>query len=497
LSSLAIDPDIGLPSTPFSNRATGAITPAAYSTFSSTVVNSAPMWIITNPKNTLLYTYLLNGRFVSHTSGLASETNIGTPTSGAGNGMNYYNNFIYLMTPTDVSRYGPLDGTPTLTNTVWTGSTLGTQTALTNTTYPSFASTAYPNHAGHVHTDNALYFGDFINGQGLIHKIITSKVTDEGDTNNGSSYNVLDLPFGYMPMDIESYGTDLAIVAIQTSDTTFNQGNAALFLWDTFASTFYMQIPIENPLVSAIFNKNGVLNIFSGNRNNGFKVSQYIGGYSFHDIDFFEEGYSPYAAAVDGYGSRISLGSKTTDPATALTVYGLGYKSPHLPENARHSIARPASSGTNPVITAIKYAQQASGITPRLLIGWADDSATAIDSLGGTPNSVFRSEVFTSSKPFSINSIRFGLSEAVGANTTIGVIIFYDKGTTTKTLNTVNSTNFTNSERVIHYKAAEIEEASTTNFKAQTNFFLQFTQTGTDLNTILLPIEIETVEYED
>ena len=33
----------------------------------------------------------------------------------------------------------------------------------------------------------------------------TSKTTDEGDTDNGSTYNALDLPFGYMPMDIASW----------------------------------------------------------------------------------------------------------------------------------------------------------------------------------------------------------------------------------------------------------------------------------------------------
>lgn len=497
ISSLGIDPDISLPSSPFSNRASGVIAPTRYSKFSGANVNSAPMWIITNPKDNKIYTYLANGKFISYTSALGTETLIGTPTSGAGNGAVYYNNYIYLMTPTDVSRYGPLNNSPSLTNTVWTGATLGTQTALTDTTYPSFASVNYPNHAGHVHSDGALYFCDFINGQGLIHKIKTTKTTDEGDTDNGSAYNVLDLPFGYMPMDIESYGTDLAIVAIQTSDTTLNQGQSALFLWNTIADSFYAQIPINDPLVTAILNKNGILNIFSGNRNNGFRISEYVGGYSFRDVDFFEEGYSPFAGAVDSYGSRISLGSKTTDPATAVMIYSLGYKSPHLPKNARHSIARASSIGANPVITSVKYAQQSSGIYPRLLISWKDDNGSGIDSLGGTSNSVFRSELFHINRPFTIDDIRIPLSEAVGANTTIGVKIYYDNGTTTKTLSTINNTNFTNSERIIHYKSQEIEEATSTNFQGQYNFFLEFTMTGSDNNQILLPVEIIVSTLDD
>ena len=44
----------------------------------------------------------------------------------------------------------------------------------------------------------------------------------QGAGNNGTTYNALDLPLGFMPVDIESWGTDLVILAIQTSDTTIN-----------------------------------------------------------------------------------------------------------------------------------------------------------------------------------------------------------------------------------------------------------------------------------
>ena len=497
-SSVAIDPDLPLPGNPISERATGGINPAPYEKFSDTVVNSAPMWFMTNPKNALVYTYLFNGRFVSYDSALASETNIGTPTSGAGNGAVYYNNYVYLMTPTDVSRYGPLNNSPSLTNTVWSGATLGSQTALTNTTYPSISSVNYPNHAGHLHSDNAIYFCDFINGQGLIHKIKTKKTTDEGDTDDGSAYNVLDLPFGYLPTDIESYGSDLAILAIQTTITTLNQGQAALFLWDTFASSFYIQIPINNPLATALFNRNGTLHTFSGNRNSGFVVSRYLGGYTFEDIDFFEEGLPPFAGAVDAYGSRLSFGSSITDPLLGAVVWGLGYKSPKLPSRARHSIASATlGGGTTPIITAVKYVQQASGISPKVIMGWHDNTGDGIDKAGGTDSCVFKSEVFHEDTPFVIDSIRFALSRAVGSTTTIVPKIFYDNETTAKTLATVNDTNYTNSERVIHYKAAEIEASTTTNFLAQFNFLIQFTLTGTDNNPILLPVIINTTPKTD
>ena len=496
ISSVGIDPDNTYIPDSFSNRSLGVITPVSYSKFSNTEVNAAPIWIITNPKNAKVYTYLANGKFISYTATLTTETVIGTPTSGAGNGCVYYNNYIYLMTPTDVSRYGPLDGSPSLVNTVWTGATLGSQTALTNTSYPSYVVN-YPNHVGYVHTDNTLYFLDYKNGQGLVHKIKTSKVTNEGDTNDGSAYNVLDLPFGYLPTDIKGYGTDLVILAMQTSDATLNQGQSALFFWDTISDSFYQQIPINDAMVTALINKNGQLYIFSGNRNNGFRVSKYIGGYSFIEIDFFEEGHSPFPGAVDSYGERLVLGSKITDPVDALSVFSFGYKNAKLPTNARHSIARPSSTGTNPVITSIKYAQQASGIHPRMLIGWKDDAGSGIDSLGGTPTSIFRSEMFMINRPFVIDNIRIPLSRTITSSTSIGVKIWYDNGTTTKSLNTINNTNYTGLEVVAHYKSQEIEDATTANFQGQSNFFLEFTMNGADENQILLPVEIKVTTFDD
>lgn len=503
LSSIAIDPDIDLSGN--IGKTGGVISPVSYSEFSTTAVNGAPMWIINHPKDTNLYTYLSTGKFISYNSGFAGETVIGTPTSGAGNGAAYYNNYIYLATPTQIFRYGELNDTPALSNALIANGELldgwdaTADTLLTNTTYPSVTNASYPNHAMHVHSNNSLYICDFKDGKGLIHKVKTSKTTYEGDTNDGSQYNVLDLPFGFFPTDIESYGTDLAILAMQTSDTTFNQGLACLFLWDTFADTFYAQIPIADPRATALLNNRGQLYIFSGSRSVGFRVSRYVGGYSFEDLDFFEEGHSPFAGAVDAYGGRIAFGSNVTDPTNAGVVYTLGYKNPRLPSMARHSIVRTSSTQSGEAVTAMKYAQQASAAFPRVVTGWAASSSEyGLDKLlSAASNSVFRSEVFTVERPFKVNRLRFALSAQVGANTTIVPKIYFDGASTAKTLTTVNSTNYPNSEWVIHYKADEIEAATTAGYIGQHNFFIEFTMTGSDWNQILLPVEIEVTTLED
>ena len=75
-----------------------------------------------------------------------SATTIGTVTGNVANGAEIYNDYLYITTGTDVSRYGPLSGSPALTNSVWTGATLGSQTALTNTTYPTINGAPIPKH---------------------------------------------------------------------------------------------------------------------------------------------------------------------------------------------------------------------------------------------------------------------------------------------------------------------------------------------------------------
>src|SRR3990167_10800547 len=161
LSSIAIDPDVPVTDASTDIKTGGIIRPVAYSEFSAAVLDGTPISFLAQPKSTTLYSIQANGDLVSYSSSFASEALVGTVTGTVSNGAVYYNNYIYIFTGTDVSRYGPLSGSPTLVNTVWTGATLGTQTALTNTTYPSLRSVSMPNHVAYVHGDNSMYFTDF------------------------------------------------------------------------------------------------------------------------------------------------------------------------------------------------------------------------------------------------------------------------------------------------------------------------------------------------
>jgi hypothetical protein len=332
--AIGIDPDMPLSDQSTDIKTGGCIRPVNYTAFSDTAVTSYPIAILTTPKTALVYVVLANGRLISYTSAFATETLIGTVAGGVASGALYYNNYIYIMTPTNVSRYGPLDGTAALVDSVWTGATLGSLTALTNTTYPnSLMSVPYLNHFGVTHIDNNIYFLDFLNGKGMVHAIKTKKTTAEGDTNDGSAYNIVNLPMNYLPISISSYGENLVVSACFTSNGTIIQGKAALFFFnpaDTVKS-FYQAVNLPDTICSGLKYINGILYGLSGDLNGGYRIFRYAGGETIQTLKIIEEGNPPLQGAVAAIGNRIVWAADTTTPVVASGLYGYGSKSDLFP----------------------------------------------------------------------------------------------------------------------------------------------------------------------
>lgn len=499
LDSIAIDPEANLNSSLL--RPGNNLPAIRYQKFSGSNVNTLTNWLETNPKDQNIYAYLDNGKFISYNTVFA-ETLIGTPTSGAGNGMKYYNNYIYLMTPTQVFRYGPLNNSPTLSNALIANGELldgwnaGSDTLLTNTAYPGIRSMTYPNHAAHVHVDNKLYVCDFINGQGMVHFIKTLKTTDEGDTNDGSTYNALDLPFGYYPFDIESWGTDLAILAAPVyasagSGITYIHGQAMLFLWDTISSSFYRSVPIPTAYATAMVNHNGVLKIWGGQIDFGYSLFQYRGGDQVDQLDMFLEGSPPPAGGVDIYCDRVVWGAYGTYPTSWAGLMSQGYQHPQLPQGAINCIARITNtSGTLPVVGAVRFTQQGQYIK-RPIMGWRVDTTAAygIDRTGGSEsfNSLFNSCVFTIGQPFSVKEVQIDLGTQMQTGINVTPSLYFDSESTNSdsqnlSLPVLNPTNYPNSERHIRIKPPGLH--------AKHDFYLRLVDTGTTACPILFPIRI-------
>lgn len=485
---VGIDPDYSLSGSVY--KKSGALIPVRYEKFSGSFIQDTPLFLLNNPKNTLIYAITADSHIVSYTNALASETEISALGSLTGNGGAYYNNYIYRALGTDIGRYGPLDGAPAVNNTFWTG-TLA-KTALNNKAYPSIHSVSIPNHPMHVHGDNCLYIGDTLNGQGIIHKIKTRKVTSEGDTDDSSLYNALDLPFGFFPTDIESYGTDLIILAIQTTDSSANQGRTAIFLWDTVSDSFYAgPIFITDPLGTALLNVNGQIYMWSGTAQQGCRLSKYLGGVSIQDVLTIDDSCPPLCGAVIADGDRVYWGSFTVYPSAAAVVYSYGSKDGRITQ-ALHTPIKATSSGANPYVTSLALYSQSGYSRTRLIVGWRDDSGKGIDKVSATATygSVFRSQPFSIGKEFQINEIRIPLGASIASGMSVIPKIYTDDENSSVTLATINSTNFSTRKAV--YKEIDLQNA-----KGENNFFLELTWNGTVELPVLFPIEIDIDIFEN
>jgi len=328
-----------------------------------------------------------------------------------------------------------------ITDNVWKGATLGSLTGLKDTQYPTIQGIQLPNHYAHVNgADDTLYFCDFINGQGLIHSITTKKGTFEGDTNDNlvpSAYNVLDLPFGFYPTCLASFGKNLVVVGIYTTDNTTNQGNAAFVIWDTVDDVSYNVGPISipDPLATAIKTTGGLIYIWSGNGVNGVRIGRFLGsGEQTKDLVYQEEGLPPFPYAVDLLGNRFVWGGFTTNPATGAAVFAYGSKDSRIPSGL-HNIVKGSGSGTTPMVTALKFVQQDSNITPKLIVASTDGTGTQIDkySTSATLASKIRF-MFNTGIEGRILSIKVPLAGAVNSTTSIVPTIYFDDLSTSKAL---------------------------------------------------------------
>jgi hypothetical protein len=341
LDSIGIDPDMPATDDASDVKPSGIVRPVNYEKFSGAEVTSAPIAIITNPKDEYTYVVLAEGKIIRYDSDDTYDNTFGvlhvqeSASNVEARGADYYNNYIYVRTPHDVSRLGPLNGTPSLTDSWWT-STAG-QTALTDTDYPeTLFDIGYLNHFGTLHVDNKLYFLDFINGVGMAHFIKTTKVTVEGDTNDGSEYGALDLPLNYYPITISPAGNDIAVTATPTSSTNVLQGKAKMFLWNTIDDSFYRAVPLPNTICSVLKYDNGTLYGIAGDLAGGYQLFRYVGGDSVEPLETVNEGYPPLQGAADYVGNRLIWGANRTTPMVCSGLFAHGSKSDLFPRALHH-----------------------------------------------------------------------------------------------------------------------------------------------------------------
>lgn len=507
-ASVGIDPSLPF-GTFSSNPPSGLLVPTAISnSLSSTSISNSPLWLKVEPKSSNLYMYDFQGSVYSgaNPGALTGLHDGGELPASKGNGMEYYDNYIYLATNTDISRYGPLNGGPSFTGTYWTG-TLG-KAALTNTAYPTnplsgatFNST-YPNHVMHRHSDGKLYIADVSGNQGTIHVISTTKTIVEGDTDNGSTFGKLQFGYGLWPTAIESYGSQL-VIALYEGGIGLGARNvptrAKIAFWDTTSQSFNSITWVEFPdvLVTAIKNINGTLYFFSGiNEISNVRVTRYIGGSSFQELYANQVSPSPFAGAVDGESSRLVFSGFTALPESATGVYEIGLRD-DVSKGVFVPMRIPSSSSGIPFVTALTLDVPDTITNLRTITAaWTTGGAggggfsgvteqTTVSGNYGQVVPIWWSQVYKIGQPFKVTKIRVPFAQALTANMTVALKLYMDEGVTTYSSGlSINGTAYPAQTNVV---------LRPQNAAGQHNFWLEFVWTGVDNCAISLPI---TIEYE-
>ena len=498
--SQGIDPDLAIDILGTGNlsKYSGLIYPTLIYFLNSSITSDLAVWILSNPNTLTFSLYDQSGGTTAFNPANGTANSTGTVSSSTGNGAAYYNNYYYYANGVDVFRYGPLDGSSSGPSSYWQAGGGANKSALQNTTYPApLSGVKYPNHAMHYHqADGKLYFCDYKNGQGLIHYILTKKVTNIGDTDNGSTYAALTLPFNCYPSDIESWGNDLAILCFMTKNTYadgifLKQGDSVLFLWDTFSLFPYQMIPIKMSLATALLNNNGILHGWGGNVGGGTTKFSFTGGSNVNYDSTFPASQPPSASQVDGLGDMIAWVGDTEVAVSGKVVYTQNSPNPREDNSVIHCRSTCASfSG----VGCLKFMYDDPARTS-LIGGVTSNTVFSTENLSGftraSLNSIFMSPIWTVGQPFNVQKIAFNFNLPISSADTISVTLYIDQ--TAVALTTVNNTNYANQTNIVYNVddiAAAIKTAAVTLIPSQTVFVL-LTWSGSRANPILPPIRVE------
>ena len=166
------------------------------------------------------------------------------------------------------------------------------------------------------------------------------------------------------------------------------------------------------------------------------------------------------------------------------SLYAIGSRISKITRGLYNIMRTSTGTGTGVRLTSCLIPENTDFTNPVYLIGWGDGSGTeefGIDrNTSGYGAAKFQSEVFKVGMPFEVTRVKIPLNQAVAANMTITVKIYVDQESTSTTIGTISSTDF--SERFIDLHP---------NVRGKHDFFIELEWSGTEFLSVNLPIEIE------
>lgn len=480
-----------------------------------------PLWIQTAPKENINTpaTFIYDSAGSVYTTDGSSISGLGDLNDGGsshGNGSSYYDNYMYFARDTTIARYGPLNGTASFTDDYWVG-TLG-KTALeqmsqwTNGNIGPAIYQTYPSHCMYVHNDGRLYFTDTVSEQGYVHYIATTKTSVEGDTDNGSRYQALDLPFGWYPTAISGSGSEIVIGAqsYKTGTSSYAQRQSAkIIFWDGISDspTRIIDKGLPGDSISALAYVNGVLHAFVYTHAfGGSKVMRYVGGDVFEQVASLSYAGAPLPGGVLVKGQRLIFSSpvnvylnqtaQTTTTRASLFAIGSNITG----GDTIHNIS-PTTIATNNIYSIGNGFIDTDGTS--ILMGTQGTvkgvqytytgGSYASENISASLSQEWTSKYFTIGQRFKILSVTWQHLEAVDQYTGITPSIMTDNQNgifqgETNGLPVVTNSNYSGLYRI---KLQLVGVTGTHGFQ------LRLVWTGMKRDAINLPITIEYETYND
>lgn len=311
------------------------------------------------------------GNLYYKTGGTGTFTSAGSVSLCAGNGMEFFNDYVYIAGGTKAARYGPISGTPALTDPY------ATWTSVQSETWHPMA-----NFINYICVGNGRYLSTF-----------------DGTT---WTYNQLTLPPGYHIRCLTPITGKFLAIGTYQGDSINAVGNSKIFLWDGSATTYNDIIEINEGGVNAmVFHQNNLYiwagihgNIYSWNGNlvklkrvPQVGVGKYIEVYP--GAVTVQNGI-PYFAVSNGNSTTVFRG-----------VYSYGQQNKNYPYslNFDYPISGSTYQGTAVLVGAIK------GISPsQFYIGWQNGAGTVgVDQISTSlyyTSSRFETLVFDDKQPY-------------------------------------------------------------------------------------------------
>lgn len=191
-----------------------------------------------------------------------------TLTSGLGNGIAVWQNYLFVFRGAAIDVWGALDNFSTAT---WTNGWQSMNSGSTSTML----------HKTFVASNNALYWCDYVGNTGGLRNpgyigslMLASTSTFLPGTGSTYIYNAqaLDLPDNEQPVALNELNGYLAI-GVNLSGTNSSGSTSKLYYWDTVSASFNNPLIVPEAPIYEIVNANNIIYVFCGWRGRVYKTN--------------------------------------------------------------------------------------------------------------------------------------------------------------------------------------------------------------------------------